>query len=122
MPPGVPTRYPLSRSLARKKKTDNAEDSKSRSLSEIVDEYGLNDDLWRVTVPSTSPIAGLTLGNLALRKNYDLDVLELRTGEHSRRLIKDITQEAPTANPGDVLFVRGPKGGRLVRHPLRPRT
>ena len=106
---------PLSRSLARKKKTDNAEDSKSRSLSEIVDEYGLNDYLWRVTVPSTSPIAGLTLGNLALRKNYDLDVLELRTGEHSRRLIKNITQEAPTANstvdPGDVLFVRGPKEG-----------
>ncbi len=55
------------------------------------------------------------VGTLALRKNYDLDVLELRTGEHSRRLIKNIVQEAPTAtstvDPGDVLFVRGPEAG-----------
>ncbi len=109
---------PLSRILIRKRSSSEEAGStgrKTRSLSEIVDEYGLNDDLWRVTVPSTSPIAGLTLGNLALRKNYDLDVLELRTGEHSRRLLKNITQETPTASstvdPGDVLFVRGPKEG-----------
>ncbi len=107
---------PLSRSLARKRgNEDSPEGKRSRSPLEIVEEYGLNDDLWRVTVPSTSPIAGLTLGTLALRKNYDLDVLELRTGEHSRRLIKNIVQEAPTAtstvDPGDVLFVRGPEAG-----------
>lgn len=106
---------PLSRSLGGRRASEDNDHGKSRSLGEIVEEYGLNDDLWRVTVPASSPIAGLTLGNLALRKNYDLDVLELRTGEHSRRLIKNITQVAPTAgstvDPGDVLFVRGPKEG-----------
>lgn len=107
---------PLSRVLDRGK-SQNKDNSarKARSLEDIVAEYGLNDDLWRVTVPASSPIAGLTLGNLALRKNYELDVLELRTGEHSRRLIRNITQEAPTAStkvdPGDTLFVRGPKTG-----------
>lgn len=105
---------PLSRMLI-KKNPDKANDSKrrSRSLSQIVKEYGLNDDLWRVTVPQSSPIAGLTLGNLALRANYKLDVLELRMGEKSGHLIKNITQEAPTAtstvDAGDVLFVRGPR-------------
>lgn len=105
---------PLSRMLI-KKNPDKANDSKrrSRSLSQIVEEYGLNDDLWRVTVPQSSPIAGLTLGNLALRANYKLDVLELRMGEMSGHLIKNITQEAPTAtstvDAGDVLFVRGPR-------------
>lgn len=116
---------PLSKMLQHKKSSDTNTDSAkrtSRSLNEIVDEYGLNDDLWRVTVPETSPIAGLTLGNLALRKNYDLDVLELRIGESSRRLIKNITQQAPTASstvdPGAVLFVRGPKEGvdQFVAH------
>ena len=107
---------PLSRMLDRgKSQSKDNSARKARSLEDIVAEYGLNDDLWRVTVPASSPIAGLTLGNLALRKNYELDVLELRTGEHSRRLIRNITQEAPTAStkvdPGDTLFVRGPKTG-----------
>lgn len=107
---------PLSRCLGRKHSAENEKErNKSRSLGEIVEEYGLNDDLWRVTVPASSPIAGLTLGNLALRSNYELDVLELRTGERSRRLIKNITQETPkassTVDPGDILFVRGPKSG-----------
>lgn len=105
---------PLSRMLI-KKNTDktNAGKNRSRSLEQIVEEYGLNDDLWRVTVPQSSPIAGLTLGNLALRANYKLDVLELRMGDMPGHLIKNITQEAPTAtstvDAGDVLFVRGPE-------------
>lgn len=106
---------PLSRILDRKPRNEDNGAGKRRSLEDIVAEYGLNDDLWRVTVPASSPIAGLTLGNLALRKNYELDVLELRTGEQSRRLIKNITQEAPTAgstvDPGATLFVRGPEAG-----------
>lgn len=107
---------PLSRGLLRKRSLEPDSDTskrKSRSLSEIVDEYGLNNDLWKIRIPATSPIAGLTLGSLSLRKIYKLEVLELRTGERSRRLIKTISQEAPTADstvdPGDVLFVRGAK-------------
>ena len=107
---------PLSRMLVKKKSSGSDNSShKTRSLSQIVEEYGLNDDLWRVSVPHSSPIAGLTLGNLALRANYKLDVLELRMGDTPghRHIIKHITQEAPTASstvdPGDVLFVRGPR-------------
>lgn len=104
---------PLSRKLSSKLSSKTDTDKRSRSLSEIIDEYGLNDNLWKVRVPATSPIAGLTLGNLALRNIYNLDVLELRSGDQSRRLIKNITQETPTAGstvePGVVLFVRGSK-------------
>ncbi len=104
---------PLSRALVKKKSVEGNDDThKPRTLSRIVDEYGLNDDLWRVSVPQSSPIAGLSLGNLSLRSNYKLDVLELRMGDAPGQLIKNITQEAPTAastvDPGDVLFVRGP--------------
>lgn len=106
---------PLSKKLSRKSSAETNTDKRRRSLSDIVDEYGLNDNLWKVRIPSSSPIAGLTLGNLALRNNYNLDVLELRTGDQSRRLIKNITQETPiadsTVEPGVVLFVRGSKEG-----------
>lgn len=84
----------------------------TRTLAEIVEDYNLNRDLWRVTVPKGSPISGLSLGALALRANYGLDVLELRMIERSG-LLKNVTQETPTAastvDPGDVLFLRGPR-------------
>lgn len=108
---GTALLIPMSRWLARGKKSGaDKSGRRSRSLEEIVEEYNLNSDLWRIDVPATSPISGLTLGALALRANYGLDVLELRMVE-GRSLLKSVTQEAPTAgsviDAGDVLFVRG---------------
>lgn len=110
---GTALLIPMSRWLARGKGKDSAKGKAvTRSLAEIVDEYNLNSDLWRIDVPAGSPISGLSLGALSLRANYGLDVLELRMVE-GRSLLKNVTQEAPTASStidaGDVLFVRGPK-------------
>lgn len=105
---------PLSRLLDRKHgdKESQTAGSSQRSLAQIVEEYSLNRDLWRIDVPAESPIAGLSLGALALRANYGLDVLELRVVE-GRGLLKNVTQEAPAASTvvdgGSVLFVRGPE-------------
>lgn len=104
---------PLSRWLSRgKSKSAGAGAASPRSLAGIVAEYNLNSDLWRIDVPDSSPISGLSLGALSLRANYGLDVLELRM-EEGRSLVRNVTQEAPTANSvigaGSVLFVRGPK-------------
>lgn len=89
-------------------------DADGRSLSKLVEEYQLNKDLWRVDVPRTSAIKGLSLGSLALRSNYGLDVLELRTDRGSG-ILKNVSQQAPTASStvasGDILFVRGPQQG-----------
>lgn len=115
---------PLSNLLTKGKKDPETNGRSERSLTDIVDEYNLNDDLYRIQVPQSSPIAGLTLGNLALRANYGLDVLELRTGDTGSRgsqLMRNVTQEAPTAesviDPGDSIFVRGNREGvdRFVR-------
>lgn len=110
---GTALLVPLSRWLVRAKQSDDDKPGRGRrSLEEIVEEYNLNSDLWRIDVPAASPISGLTLGALALRANYGLDVLELRMVE-GRSLLKSVTQEAPTAgsviDAGDVLFVRGPR-------------
>lgn len=106
---------PMSRWLVKGKKTKARNDGgNSRSLAGLVEEYKLNRDLWRIDVPRTSPINGLTLGALSLRANYGLDVLELRADKGSG-FLKNISQEAPTASStvdsGDILFVRGPLDG-----------
>lgn len=101
---------PLSRLLSGKKKARS--DSRNRTLADIVEEYNLNHDLWRVDVPASSPISGLSLGALSLRANYGLDVLELRVVE-GKGLLKNVSQEAPSASSvissGDILFIRGPR-------------
>lgn len=101
---------PLSRLLSAKKQNSGSSQDR-RSLADIVEEYNLNHDLWRVDVPASSPISGLSLGALSLRANYGVDVLELRV--ERRGLIKNVTQEAPSASSvieeGDILFIRGPR-------------
>lgn len=102
---------PLSKWLERKKSSDSDMGSSGpRSLVKIVEDYDLNKNLWRIDVPLSSPIAGLSLGTLSLRAKYGLDVLELRTVA-GNSILKNVTQEAPTAksiiDAGNVLLVRG---------------
>lgn len=102
---------PFSKMLSGNKKKNGGSSDKHRTLADIVEEYNLNHDLWRVDVPASSPISGLSLGALSLRANYGLDVLELRV--EGKGLLKNVSQEAPTASSvievGDILFIRGPR-------------
>lgn len=103
---------PLSKILSGNKKKNDGLSKRNRTLADIVEEYNLNHDLWRVDVPASSPISGLSLGALSLRANYGLEVLELRMVE-GKGLLKNVMQEAPTAasviEVGDILFIRGPR-------------
>lgn len=112
---GTALLIPLSCLLVKKNDSSRAEgETNVRSLSKLVEEYNLNEDLWRLEVPKSSPVNGLTLGTLSLRTNYGLDVLELRVNKGSG-ILRNIVQEAPTAkstvDSGDTIFVRGPLDG-----------
>lgn len=103
---------PLSKMLSGNKKKKAGSSAENRTLADIVEEYNLNHDLWRVDVPASSPISGLSLGALSLRANYSLDVLELRV-EEGKGLLKNVSQQSPSASSvidgGDILFIRGPR-------------
>ncbi len=103
---------PFSKMLSGNRKKNAGSSKENRTLTDIVEEYNLNHDLWRVDVPASSPISGLSLGALALRANYGLDVLELRVVE-GKGLLKNVSQEAPSASSviegGNILFIRGPR-------------
>jgi len=109
----------LSKWFLSPKKHEQSEKEVHRSLNEIVDEYGIHADLYRVTVKNGSPICGKTLADLHLRRNYTLEVLEVRN-EAQKGPLKSITQHAPMADTaiksGDVLYIRGAREniGRFV--------
>ena len=68
-------------------------------------------DLYRLSVPDNSTVCGSTIAKLDLRRNFGLDVLEVRSGDTSKRIIKQIKQHAATPdtiiNGGDVVYLRG---------------
>lgn len=101
---------PLSKWFLSRRGVFGSDGSGSRSLQQIVDEYGLEANLFRLTVPNGATVAGKTLGQLALRRDYSIEVLEIRRGEE-KRILKNITQTAPVASTvlqaGDTLYVRG---------------
>ena len=95
----------------RDKKSQDTANGGNKSLARLVDEYGLHTSLYRLSVPPTSAACGRTIAELNLRRDFRVEVLELRRGENSPRIIKKVTQHAagPDAviESGDALYVRG---------------
>lgn len=103
---------PLSKWFLGPKKGDrDKEKDGSKTLAQLVEEYGLKTDLYRLVVPDKSEVGGKSIAQLDLRRRFDIDVLEVRSGDTSRRIIKQIKQYAATPdtmiNGGDVVYMRG---------------
>ncbi len=89
---------PLSKWFLSKKRPDSSDDKgKSKIMTQLVDEYGLDRDLYSLRVPSGSKICGQTIGALDLRRNYGIEVIEVRGGEEDRGFLRRISQRAATA-------------------------
>lgn len=103
---------PLSKWFLESKGSHRDSDRRSnKSLAQLVEEYGLKADLYRLVVPDRSGVVGQSLAQLDLRRRFGVDVLEVRSGDTSRRIIKQIRQYAATPdtviNGGDVVYLRG---------------
>lgn len=109
----------LSKIFLSPKEKGDADGKTRRSLQDIVKEYGINADLYRIGITRNSPICGKSIAALDLRSRYGLDILEIRN-ESKKGLLKNVTQKAAKANTqlqrGDVLYAKGPKEeiGRFV--------
>ena len=98
--------------LGKRGGTDNENDRKSKSLNQLIKEYGLADNLFRLKVVSGSLLKGKTIIELDVRKKYGVNILEVRRSESSqKRFLKTVTQQLAWTNiqlqPEDVLYVRG---------------
>ena len=103
---------PLSKWFLSKKgqKDDNSRSGKS--LKQLVNEYGLSSNLFRMQVIKDSRLLGKTILDLDIRRKYGLNIMEVRRGDASQhRFLKTITQKL--AEPDtmleaeDILYVTG---------------
>lgn len=97
--------------LSPKNKAKESQDS-GKSLDELVKEYGLSDNLFRVCVNSAdSPAAGKTVVDLDIHRKYGINVLELRRSSGSNRFVRTVNQQLVSSGlvlkHGDVLYLSG---------------
>lgn len=107
---GILVLMPLSKIFLSGKKKKNT-GSGGKSLQQLVKEYGLASNLFRVEVCSDSTVIGKSIIELDIRRRFGLNIMEIRRGDSSRyRFLKTITQlTSPdtTLENGDILYVSG---------------
>ena len=109
---GILVLLPLSRIFLSKKEKRNERAGAGKSLSQLVEEYSLSENLLRLGGPDGSSAAGDTVLELDLRRKYGINILEVRRGETAQhRFLKTVTQKLASPDTvvraGDVLYVTG---------------
>ena len=105
---------PLSkRYLSKPGALSGASASSGKSLKALVKEYGISSNLHRLQVNSGSLLVGKMIGELDIRKNYSLNIIEVRHVERNQRnpLVKNVVQQAADSDTilraDDILYVSG---------------
>ncbi|MBQ8521672.1 MAG: SLC13 family permease, partial [Bacteroides sp.] len=104
---------PLSKWFLSKKGTEKDKGKHAnKSLKELVAEYGISTNLFRMKVVSTSLLKGNTIIELDIRRKYGLNILEVRRSDASHhRFLKTVTQQLadPTTKLqiDDILYITG---------------
>lgn len=101
--------YPLCKFFLDKK-NEQEEEGEDTSLASLLHEYHINDLVFRLkAVEGTTQLEGRTVGELDVRKNYGVTILEVRRA--NRNLFSTNIQEPVSVNTvfqaGDTLYVVG---------------
>lgn len=109
---GIIVLLPLSKLFASKGKGRKGKRKNGKSLSELVEEYRLNEKLSVYQVTSKSSVRGKTLAELDIQKNYGLVVLEIRNEKSTQHgIIKNVEQKLAgpdtTLRESDIIYLSG---------------
>ena len=109
---GIIVLLPLSKIFLSGKGKKSEKVSGGKSLNQLVNEYSLADNLFRIRASEHSGIIGKTVLEIDIRRRYGINILEIRRGETSQhRFLKTVTQELASPDTvissGDVLYVNG---------------
>ena len=105
---------PLSKKfLSKPGALSGASASSGKSLKELVKEYGIANNLHRLQVPARSKLVGKMIGELDVRNNFGINIIEVRHVERNQRniLSKNVVQVAADSDTvllaDDILYVSG---------------
>lgn len=110
---GLVVLLPLTKWFLSDKKSESDKGRKSKSLSELVDEYQLAANLSRLQVKSGSALVGKTAAELDVHRRFGVTIFEIRRESQSkhRKIVKSVSQSmADPSTPleaGDILYLMG---------------
>ena len=107
---GILYLLPATRMLAPKEKTNEGKKG-GKSLKELVKEYGVTENLFRVHINGPSEAVGKTIVELDIYRQYGINVMELRRSAGNNKFVRTVNQQLAspslTLQQGDVIYLSG---------------
>ena len=109
---GILGLLPLTKIFLSPKESGKKKKKSGKSLDDLVGEYGLTSNLFRVHVKNDeSPAIGKTIAELNIYHRYGVNVLELRRSAGQNRFVRTVSQKLASPDmvlmQGDVLYLSG---------------
>lgn len=108
---GIIVLMPLTKIFLTPKEKKKDSKHSGKSLKELVKEYGLSDNLFRVHINGPSEAIGKTILDLDIYRRYGVNVMELRRSAGHNKFVRTVNQQlaSPTLvlQQGDVLYLSG---------------
>jgi Trk K+ transport system NAD-binding subunit len=91
---------PLTRWFLAPKKKEGAMHDSGKTLDQLVKEYGLSDNLFRLKAIADSEAIGKTVVDLDVHRKYGINILEIRRDNGSQhRFLRTVTQQLASSEP-----------------------
>lgn len=108
---GIVMLVPLSKWFLVKKGQQNDNMHTGKTLRQLVQEYGLSSNLFRLKVQPSSATTGKTIAELDIRSKYGLNILEVRRQSASQnrflQTVKQLSTPDTELKENDVIYISG---------------
>lgn len=109
---GILVLLPLTKWFLSPKAKEKEKKKDGKSLKDLVKEYGISENLFRVHINDDNSTAiGKTVVDLDIRRNYGINVLEVRRKTGHNRFVRTVNQQLVSPDlvlqNGDVLYLSG---------------
>ena len=108
---GIIVLMPLTKIFLTPKAKDKDKKKSGKTLNELVAEYGLTENLFRVHINGPSDAIGKTIVDLDIYRQYGINVLELRRSAGHNKFVRTVNQQLASPllvlQQGDVLYLSG---------------
>ena len=109
---GVLVLLPMSRWFLSPKKRVDEQQGQGKTLKQLVKEYGLTNNLFRLKAVAGSKAIGKSVVQLDVNRQYGINILEIRRDNGSQhRFLRTVSQQVASAEAqlkaDDVLYVSG---------------
>ena len=109
---GILYLLPMTKIFLSPKEKSKDKTRKGKSFKELVNEYGVTDNLFRVHIKSEkSEAIGKSVAEMNVYREYGINILELRRSAGQNRFVRTVNQQlaAPdlVLKQGDVLYLSG---------------